>query len=275
MGNKPNQLKEESLVSVIVPCYNQAQYLSEALDSLLAQTYENWECIIINDGSPDNTEEVALNYCARDKRFVYIYQENQGVVVARNNAIHASRGEYIISVDSDDWIEPDCLEMCLHEIQKANDIKLVYFDAELFGKRTGLFKLADYSLGRMLVSNCIPVFAMFKRSDYDKTSGYNENMKNGLEDWDFWLSMLEQGGEVVKIKKVLYHYRIKEISRNNSYDEYELRAVIMSNHAKLFSDKYKELWYAYHSLLFSRTYKLALFIQRIILKMKIVLRLNF
>ncbi|MBR5657520.1 MAG: glycosyltransferase family 2 protein [Prevotella sp.] len=257
------------LVSIIVPCYNQAQFLPEALDSIFAQTYKEWECIIINDGSPDNTEEVALDYCSRDKRFVYICQENQGVVVARNNAIHASKGEYIISVDSDDWIEPDCLEMCLLEIRKSHDIKLVYFDAELFGKKNGLFKLADYSLGRMLVSNCIPVFAMFKRSDYDKTSGYNENMKNGLEDWDFWLSMLEQGGEVVKINKVFYHYRIKDVSRNNSFDEYELRALILSNHAKLFSEKYKELWYAYHSLLSSRTYKLALFIQRVVLKMKI------
>ena len=63
------------LVSVIVPCYNYAQFLGEALDSVIAQTYANWECIIINDGSPDNTEEVALKYCEKDTRFKYFYKQ--------------------------------------------------------------------------------------------------------------------------------------------------------------------------------------------------------
>ena len=259
-------------VSIIIPCFNQAQYLPEALDSILAQTYQDWECIIINDGSTDNTEQVAHEYSSRDKRFVYIYQSNQGVVRARNNAIRASQGDYIISVDSDDWIEPDCIDICVKEIENTNNIKLVYYDAELFGVKNGIFDLPSYSLGRMLISNCIPVFAMFKRCDYDKTSGYNENMKDGQEDWDFWLTMLEEGGEVIKIDKVLYHYRIKDVSRNNSFDEYKLRAIILSNHAKLFSDKYKELWYAYNAIINSRTYKFAQFLHDAILKIKSIFK---
>lgn len=261
-------------VSIIVPCYNQAQFLPETLDSVLAQTYQDWECIVINDGSTDNTETIIKDYCTRDKRFLYIYQKNQGVVKARNNAIHASQGEFIISVDSDDWIEPDCIETCVKEMVGKNHVKLVYYDAMLFGKKKGVYKLPKYSLSRMLISNCIPVFAMFKKSDYDQTIGYNENMKDGQEDWDFWLSMLENGGEVFKIDKVLYHYRIKDVSRNNSFDEYKLRAIILSNHAKLFSDNYKELWFAYNAIINSKTYKLTKALSNIIKKIKHIIRIH-
>ena len=79
-----------TLVSVILTCYNQELYLAEALESVLNQTYPYWECIILNDGSTDHSEEVALQYVSKDKRFVYVYQENQGVVSARNHAINAS-----------------------------------------------------------------------------------------------------------------------------------------------------------------------------------------
>jgi hypothetical protein len=98
-------------------------------------------------------------------------------------------------------------------------------------------------------------------------------MKEGQEDWEFWLSMLEQGGEVVKIDKVLYHYRIKDISRNNSFEEYHLRSIILSNHAKLFSDKYAELWYAYNGIISSRTYKFAKFLRHTILKVRSLLHI--
>lgn len=73
-----------SLISVIVPCYNQAQYLDECLQSVLDQTYQNWECIIVNDGSPDNTEEIALRWTKKDSRFRYLKKENEGLSSARN-----------------------------------------------------------------------------------------------------------------------------------------------------------------------------------------------
>ena len=82
-------------VSVIVPCYNQAQFLAETLDSVLAQTHENWECIIVNDGSTDNTETVAMDYCDRDKRFVYLKKENGGLSSARNAGLDIAQGDYV------------------------------------------------------------------------------------------------------------------------------------------------------------------------------------
>ena len=91
-------------ISVIVPCYQQGEYLSETLNSVLNQTYPYWECIIVNDGSTDNTKEVAALFCQKDNRFHYIEKENQGPSIARNTGINASQGEFILPLDADDII---------------------------------------------------------------------------------------------------------------------------------------------------------------------------
>ena len=90
------------LVSIIVPCYNQAHFLNESLDSVINQSYPNWECIIVNDGSPDNTEEIAKKWCKNDKRFQYLEKENGGLSSARNAGIKISKGEFILPLDADD-----------------------------------------------------------------------------------------------------------------------------------------------------------------------------
>lgn len=100
-------------ISIIVPCYNQGRYLDEAMTSLLAQTFKNWECIIINDGSTDNTEEVAQQWSSKDNRIKYMSQENAGVSAARNAAIRASAGEFILPLDADDKISNDYYRACI------------------------------------------------------------------------------------------------------------------------------------------------------------------
>ncbi len=96
----------EKLVSIVVPCYNQAHFLDETLQSVLDQSYSNWECIIVNDGSPDNTEDIAKQWCNKDYRFTYLYKENGGLCSARNAGISISKGEFILPLDSDDIIAP-------------------------------------------------------------------------------------------------------------------------------------------------------------------------
>ena len=98
------------LVSIIVPCYNLAQYLDEALLSIYNQTYTDWECTIVDDGSQDNTKEVAQNWVAKDSRFVYLYKENGGVSSARNFGIEKANSEYILTLDADDKHEASFLE---------------------------------------------------------------------------------------------------------------------------------------------------------------------
>lgn len=252
------------LVSVIVPCYNQVDYLAETLDSVLSQTYQNWECIIINDGSTDNSEQIAQTYCNKDSRIHYYNQDNQGLSMARNNGIRHCHGEYIIPIDADDTIYPEYIALAVAVLDERSDIKIVYCRAEFFGSRTGEWKLQAFSLQTLLANNCIFCSAMYRRKDYDATIGYNPNMRGGFEDWDFWLSILEQGGTAYQIPKILFRYRKKEQSMfvdlvADKRKQQNLRKQIVQNHPLLYYNEYMR----FYSMAQSRSYKMAVAYQRI------------
>ncbi|WBV55544.1 glycosyltransferase family A protein [Chryseobacterium sp. Chry.R1] len=197
-------------ISIIVPCYNQAQFLDECLETVLDQNYENWECIIVNDGSPDNTEEIAKKWIEKDPRFQYIYKENGGLSSARNAGIEISKGTWILPLDADDKISSRYLDLAAKEFNKGYTI--IYCEAEKFGSENGSWELPAYSRKMLAVKNMIFCSAFFKREDWMKAGGYDTNLIYGWEDWDFWISLLKEKGNVFKIKEVGFYYRIKEIS---------------------------------------------------------------
>ena len=199
------------MVSVIVPCYNYAHFLGEALDSVLAQTYCDWECIIINDGSTDKTEEVALKYCEKDKRFKYFYKENGGHSSARNFGIKHSSGKYILPLDADDKISENLLVKSVEEIEKNHEIKIVTSYAQLFGDTEKVIKFEKYDFHSLLIMNYLFATNLFRRSDFNDTNGYDEKMLL-FEDWNLWISLLKGGGEVVELPFVGYCYRQKNES---------------------------------------------------------------
>ena len=199
-------------VSVIVPCYNQAKYLSEALQSVLDQTYENWECIIVNDGSPDNTEEVAKQWVEKDSRFKYFYKENGGLSSARNAGIAIAEGEFILPLDADDRIGKDYTLLAMKTFQEDSDLKLVYCKAEKFGEESGSWNLPVFSLFELARQNMIFCSALYRKEDWSRVDGYDENMIFGLEDWEFWIAILKNGGEVKCLDEVEFYYRISENS---------------------------------------------------------------
>ena len=106
------------VVSVIVPCYNLGRYLFAALESVQLQTFDNWECIVINDGSTDNTEEIALHFCRVDQRFIYVKQANEGLSHARNAGIRKAKGRYLQFLDADDWIASNKFETQVNSLEK-------------------------------------------------------------------------------------------------------------------------------------------------------------
>ena len=201
----------KSLISVIVPCYNQAQYLDECLQSVLDQTYPNWECIIVNDGSPDNTEEVAKKWLAKDSRFRYFYKENGGLSSARNFGIKKAEGEWILPLDSDDYISNDYLDLAKNHFADQ-DLKVIYCEAQKFGVLNEKWKLKEFSLFNLAVENLIFCSAFFRKEDWEKVGGYDENLLHGLEDWDFWISLLKNDGKVLKLNETCFFYQIKENS---------------------------------------------------------------
>lgn len=221
-------------VSVVVPCYNQGVYLTEALDSVLHQTYYDWECIIVNDGSNDETEKIAHSFCDKDHRFKYMCTNNQEVSAARNTGIDKARGKYILPLDGDDKISQIYIEEAVRILEsKSNNVKLVYCKAEFFGIQSGIWNLPKYSFEKLLESNIIFVSAIFKKEDWAYVGGFDGNV-NGAEDWEFWISILKNGGEVVCLPFVGFYYRKKEMSKFTSLtaeNRLQHRAYIYKKHA--------------------------------------------
>ena len=199
-------------VSIIVPCYNQAQYLSEALQSVLEQTYENWECIIVNDGSPDDTDKVVQDWLVKDSRFKYIYKENGGLSSARNAGIEIAEGEFILPLDADDKIGSEYLSLALDEFKKDSELKVVYCKAKKFGDEVGEWKLPYYSIKNLATDNMIFCSSIYKRVDWEIVGGYDIKMIYGLEDWEFWISILKNEGKVKCLKEINFYYRIRDKS---------------------------------------------------------------
>lgn len=238
-------------VSIIVPCYNQAEYLSETLDSVLAQTCSNWECVIVDDGSNDNSREISQKYVNKDCRFKYIYQENQGPSVARNNGIRHSDGYYILPLDADDLIADTYVEKALGVFERMPDVKLVYCQAKMFGECNEFWYLPEYEYKRIIWENIIFCTAMFSRHDFDKVGGYDPNMSEGLEDWDFWLSFLTPDDKVFRINEILFFYRIKSLSRNGKAINVEqnLCRKIFHNHTEIYTPYLQDIVFYKRQLL--------------------------
>ncbi|MEI8273266.1 MAG: glycosyltransferase family 2 protein [Paludibacter sp.] len=240
-----------SLISIIVPCYNQAQYLPETLDSVLDQTYTNWECVIVNDGSPDNTEEIAKGYCNKDSRFKYLFKKNGGLSSARNAGINASLGEFILPLDSDDLIAPFYIEKAIGYFEKNPDTKLVYCKAKYFGKNTEEWRLEEYNYENLLFNNMIFCSAIYKRLDYNKTIGYNTNMIYGFEDWDFWLSLLSKNDRVYCIPEICFYYRIKGMSMAAGLGQEKWKKMtiqIYNNHTSLYENYSNQIVWAFSQI---------------------------
>ena len=234
-----------ALVSVIIPCFNQAQYLPEAVESVLAQEYSNWEIIIVNDGSQDNTSDVAsaLARANPDRRIRLLEQANGGLAEARNAGIRASAGEYILPLDADDKIAPAMLEKTLSCLEADPSVAIVYTDAEYFGSVNRMEATADFDFALLCFQNHLNYCSLFRREVWQRAGGYNRNLVWGYEDWDFWISCAEQGFKARRIPEPLFHYRVKPQSMYTAALEHdlELRARIVMNHPALY-DKPTQSW---------------------------------
>lgn len=233
-------------VSIIMPCFNDGAYIEEAIQSVLNQTYKDIEIIVINDGSTDEFTNNLLKENMWGSKVKLIDTAGVGPAGARNIGISQARGKYILPVDSDDRIECTYVQKAI-DIMKQNDkVGVVYCQAELFGEQSGRWDLPNYSLEKMLLDNIVFVTAMFYKEDWEKVNGFNEKMKNGMEDYDFWLSILETEKEIYQIPEVLFFYRIKPVSRTTRFQKSMEQVVdtyrqIYKNHPILYS-RYKALY---------------------------------
>lgn len=207
------------LVSIIVPCYNQAHFLNEALQSVFDQTYLDWECIIVNDGSPDNTEEVAQKWVTKDARFVYLKKENGGLSSARNLGLEKAKGEFIQFLDSDDCIDKTKLALSLEQFKATenSDVTIVISNFRMFvddlGQSTEPYcnlDLVQFNLENILYQwedvFTIPIHCGLFRASLFNNFRFPEHIK-AKEDWVMWVSLFKTDCKVIFIDQPLAFYR--------------------------------------------------------------------
>jgi glycosyl transferase, family 2/glycosyl transferase family 8 len=226
-----------TLISIIIPIYNVENYLRQCLDSIVAQTYQNFECILINDGSPDNSSDICREYVSKDSRFKYFEKDNGGVSSARNLGIEHSKGEYITFIDSDDWVDSDYLEALyttlleegaditvstykqfnindncfyLHAFQRGYD-KKIFTGPELIDNLQ-LLSSFDHSYGS--------VCGKLVKSVRVENIRFNEETTLG-EDMEFWYKLFLISDKIVYINKDTYIYR----SSKDEYKHFELEKI--------------------------------------------------
>ena len=202
-----NHQTQSPTVSVMIPYYNCKEYIVETVQSILSQSHQNFEIIIVDDGSDPEHADYLREFLADKPAIRYAVQNNQGVAAARNHAARLAGGKYFLFLDSDDLILPDYIENCVAVLENNPDCKLVYPLAEYFDAQEGLWNLPDYDgLGSLLKGNRIPVISMHRAEDFVSLGWFDENLTTH-EDWDLWIRLLSNGGTVIRIPEVLFRYR--------------------------------------------------------------------
>ncbi len=208
-------MTSDIVVSVVIPCFNDGQYINEALESVARQSVTGWEIIVIDDGSTDpHTCAVLENFHGDRIRVLHI--RHQGPAAARNLGIGLASGRYILPLDADDRIADTYLEKAARILDANPDVEIVYCQADYFGLLQGKWRLKPYDKETFVLENMIFSTSMFRRSTWERVHGYSENMIYGMEDYDFWIKILSRGGKVHRIEEALFYYRVKPRSRTAS-----------------------------------------------------------
>lgn len=229
------------MVSIIIPCYNQAKYISDAIESLKAQLYQEWECIIVNDGSTDNSEDVILDCIKDNKRFKYIKQENLGPGAARNNGAKLAKGEYMTMLDSDDIIGKDYLEKAVSYLDTHKDCVMYYGYIIHFDEKGNehIFKPYCCFYWQILKHNIFNTTAVYRTKDFWNIGGYNEELDN-KEDWEFYVRLLYRNRKFFIDNVLAFKYRHHEDHRNKDDADSEYFIKIMELNPKIYED-YKNI----------------------------------
>lgn len=210
-------MRGEPLVSVIIPSYNKAAFLRESVESALNQSYKNLDVVIVNDGSSDNTSEVARKIVeSYPQRHVRIVEKpNGGISDARNAGIAAARGRIVVTLDGDDLIDPSFVDEGLKAMRQFG-CNLVTCHVKLFGVTERIWEPLPFNSYSLRYDNSIPTLAMYDKQLWEKTGGYKVSF-GWVEDWEFWVNCTRYNLKAHLIKKPLFHYRTTDEGLANVY----------------------------------------------------------
>lgn len=201
------------LISIIIPCYNQAEYLHECLESVFNQNYEHWECLIIDDGSTDKSEISAQNWAAKDSRFKYFKKINAGPSSARNLGLNNSLGDWILFLDGDDVIDKEKLSKSISNSDNYDMVisNFKMLTGEIISEPFSDLKRYEINLENIVsrwdIDFNIPIHCILFRKDLIGTISFREEL-NAKEDWIFWISIFSKNNpKIFFIDEALVFYR--------------------------------------------------------------------
>ncbi|MCD0471083.1 glycosyltransferase [Flavobacterium sp. JAS] len=246
-------MKDNYLVSIIMPAFNAGSYIETSIKSVLEQTYQNWELIIIDDGSLDDTGIICKGYAAKDKRIIYIYQDNAKQAIARNNGIKNARGEILAFLDSDDLWLSNKLELSLLHFDLEN-FDLIFTDAYFSNKdqldifdpkmeKMGIPKktyFGNTGIANFIEVNQIPILTVLvKKAAVEQINFFDENCVPA-EDYDLWLRLLKNKYRFRSLDLPLSVYRVHSASSSSS-DRFVTDMVLKSIMKNFNADDIQEM----------------------------------
>ena len=232
-------------ISIIIPCFNQAEYLEDAIESAYNQSYPPHEIIVVDDGSTDGSGEIAERYMFKqfpllDSPVKVIHQVNKGLASARNAGIAMATGDFILPLDADDMLMENAVEVITRKILEYSKVDVIAPSFQEFGKSDRKVILQDFTLEHLKQANRLGYFSAIRRSALLECGGYNPKMIFGWEDYDLWFDLWKRGKSFLILNGeefVLVKYRVKEhsmITEANKHAD-ELWRQIRINHPEIFS----------------------------------------
>ncbi|MBJ8434710.1 glycosyltransferase [Acinetobacter pittii] len=240
----------KALVSIIVPAYNASNTILDTIKSIDEQTYRNFECIIVDDGSSDSAElckRISV-YLSKDK-YKYFKKENGGVSSARNWGANKASGDYLMFVDSDDKIASSYIEKCLNILEVSPELALVCTNVQEFERSNNKISHKIVGLKEFIFHNAIfPCIALIRTADFKRVGGYDEKLKV-CEDWDLYISLLKNNEKYFVIPEYLYFYR-KRLDESSLTDQIDCQKIskeialnrIFDNHKDLYHSRIGSIW---------------------------------
>lgn len=223
-------------ISIIIPYYNGEKYIRETLESVYRQTHQDFEVIIVNDGSDQNVLEASIQNMLHPNLKV-IHQENQGQSAARNNGAKLATGKYILFLDCDDLIDQTFLAKTYTILQQKPEVRICYSRGKFFEKTDKEWVLRPFNTYDFLIENSIPITALIYKEDFENAGGFDVRL-NYYEDWDFWITLIKNGAGTYKIDEFLFFYRIRTGSDSLTNISSDNRLRLSDNFFEIYKKHY-------------------------------------
>ncbi len=230
-------MRLQKLVSIVIPAYNAENTIVETLESVLQQTYDHIEVIVVNDGSTDRTLEVAEQFVIGKPTIRVFTKGNEGAAATRNYGFKYVKGEFLLFLDSDDLLAPEYVSACISKFEEQPALDIVYTQTRFFERETELFVLPPFAMDTMLQTNCFAVTAMMRSNAFEDIGMYDTHLRFA-EDWEMWIRMVQKYGNVYQIEMPFFLYR-KRNTLDSLTDQNKIQNVSEDAHFYIYKKHYE------------------------------------